>query len=139
MQETASSYRRTDVIFATAGLFGRHVRGRADDHTTAYQFVFYAQSFRQSKVRHHQVARQSDYDIRRLEVAVHDAVTICESDGAVDRDHHLGRLAFTHQAVDQFIAQRLAVEVLHVEERSSVDVADFVTGHDVGKLLTCGG
>src|SRR5262249_2399158 len=79
-------------------------------------------------------ARPREHDVRRLEIPVHDAVTMGVIERICDLDRIAQHLFEWQHAARQTEFQRLSFEILHYEERRSLCLADVVKGTDMGMI-----
>ncbi len=128
---------------AADALLGRHVRRLADEHAGLGLRAAH-RGAGDAEVHDLHVAVVAEEDVRRRDIAVHDAerlavgadrfVRVVEraGDGTDDRDHVLERhvLAALEQAAEH-AAEVLAVDVLHGEVRLAIVLADVVDLDDV--------
>ena len=96
--------------------------------------VFLGPHLRQSEVENLGVPAPGDEDVRRLDVAMNDALAVRR----IQRVGHFGREIeqqfVLHRTPADAMLQRHAVEKLHDHEDAAVFLADVVNGADVGMI-----
>ncbi len=124
-----------------AGLFGGHVPRRADDQAGARQRLAAEQALGDAEVRQVRSPARVEQDVRRLQVAVQQAVLVRVVDRPRDRRHEAGGAA--NVAGDRRpLGEAAPLDQLHAEERDAhaaqAPLADLVDRHDV-RVVEAGG
>ncbi len=118
------------VDLASLGLLGREVLRRADDRARLGHLA--RAGARDPEVRHLHAALAVDEDVVRLDVAVHDAVPVCEAQRREDLARVLDRdVDRRGAAADDQLLQRAAVEELHRDVVGVLRLAAVVDRDDV--------
>ena len=141
---------RARVQFFAARLLGRHVNGRAWNHAYRRERIldwsFLARSqpvvtneFRQSEVQHFRMAALSDKDVRRLDVAMDDALSVGSGQRVRHLDRNFQQLIHLHRLAMDTRLQALALQLLHHDEGMPVVILNFVDGADGGVVQQAGG
>ena len=112
-------------------LLGRHVRGRADTGAGLGE-IAEAVVARDAEVHHLHATRARDHDVRRLDVAMHDAAVVhvveCASD--LHRDDRRDVVGKPTALVEQ-VVEVGALHVLHHDEQRAALVVEVVDVDDV--------
>ncbi len=127
----------------SARLLGAHVgRGAEDDVAGRLERRLHLgridvpiagnESLGQPEVEDLDLAFRGDLDVRRLEVAVHDAAVVRRRDAASDLARQLQRLFDTRRLSSEALLQGLSVDVLEDEERLPGVLLEPIDGGDVG-------
>jgi hypothetical protein len=126
----------------TLGLLGGEVGGRAHHLAGLGQVLFdrAVQGAGDAEVRHLHDPAGRDQDVAGLDVAVHDAVAVCEPQRGGDIGGHIGR-PFRLQAAfgAEDVGQAAAVHELHHDVVRLRLLAPVVDAHDVGVVQVGGG
>ena len=88
----------------------------------------------QSEVQNLGLPTCSDEDIRRLDVAVDDALGMRSIQSVGDLDREIERGSQLKRASTDAVFQRHPFQILHGDEGFSIVLADFVGGADVGMI-----
>ncbi len=143
-----------DQVPAAPGLFGRHVGRRADDvggrRVLRFCLGVAVRRFDDSPASHapvHDVdlAELADHDVRGLEVAVHHAAAVGESDGLADLEEDTQELGEPgrFQPVPSFQLEQtlegLTFDQFHADEHGSIPIlTDLIDRDDVGMVELTG-
>jgi len=125
---------RPDLLGLALGLLGGHVAGRAHDRVGPRQAAVRGQRLGQAEIGELGRAVGCQQNVARLQVAVDNAQTVCLGDAARERFDQLGRLPRRPGLAAQPPVQTAAGDVLQLEERQAVGLADVVDLHDIGVL-----
>ncbi len=130
---------REDVAAMIGGpshrLLGRHVvrrtQHRAGPRQAARRGI--SDDARETEVEDLENAVRRQHQVRRLDVAVDDPhlVRVAEAGAQLEDQFEAANQAQRRSAADD-LAERLAIDVLHRDERLSLVLADIVDGDDVG-------
>ncbi len=96
-------------------------------------------NFRQPKIQNLGIPALGDENVRRLDVAVHDAFGMRRIQSVRDLDGEGQNQLRLHRMHADAVLQRHAVEILHGDERLAVLVVNFVDGADVRMVQRRGG
>ena len=134
---------RLSTVLA-AGLFGRHVGGRTDDraHRRGMRGErgrivprragrFGAQRFGETEVQDLRRAVRTDFDVRRLKIAVDDPVFVCRFERLRDLSRDRERLLERHESAGDPPGQVFTLDELHHKGRDAVGVFQSIDGRDV--------
>ena len=124
-----------DPVRLAAGLLGAHVGRRAQHLAVEGHRRLVGLALGQAEVHQVRPAVVVEHDVRRLDVAVDDAVVVGVVQGLGDLGDQLGRVAERDRPVPQPVGQGLALdELLDQVARAVVGLADLVEGDDAGVL-----
>ena len=121
------------------GLLRGHVAGRAGDHARGRRLGAGHEDFGQAEVGHIGLVVAVEEDVRRLQVAVDDAVGVQMLDRPGDDAHQPHDRVEGKRLAGDPLGQALAFDVFHGEVVLAVVLADVVDLRDVGVSQAGGG
>ena len=80
------------------------------------------------------MASTGDKDVGWFDIAVNDALGMGRIQSISDVDAKIKQALRLKRASENYLLQRLAIQVLHHDERPSLVIADLVDGTDVGMV-----
>ena len=128
----------TVVHDETFGLFGRHVGGGTEGRSELGD-AGRAGKLRQAEVHDLGAAALGDHDVRRLDVAMHDAEVVSLVQAFENLDDQPHGVACRQGLLFHAPAECLALEVGHREEGAALGLAHLIDGADAGVIKRRGG
>ena len=126
-----------DAVALAAGLLGAHVGRRSQQLADPGHGDLIAVSLGQSEIHHVGAPVDADHDVRRLDVAVNDAMNMRIIECVGDLGDQSGRFDRRVPCMLDPLRQRDAADQLADDERQAVMFADLVDRHD-GRVTELG-
>ena len=124
----------------TRRLFRRHVAGRAHRAALARELRrrLVHLDFREPEVEDLHLSRRRQHQVRRFEIAVHDAGGVCGGERIGDLCDDASDLGHRQRSAGEASRQRLALVMRHRDERLAGVFADLVDRRDVRMIERAG-